>query len=87
LSPDIFVRVTRTFLSRLTVSTEPPVERGTVGVLPSLGYFRFSPRDRIANTKASEFLGSRRDFASNGRHLLLSLHRGEIAPSFRPRPI
>jgi hypothetical protein len=54
-------------------------------MLPPFGYFRFGPRDRIGDASPSEFLGSRRDFAPNGRHLLLPLRRGEVAPIFRLR--
>ena len=54
-------------------------------MLPSLRYFRFGLRDRIGDANPSEFLGSRRDFAPNGRHLLLPLRRGEVAPIFRLR--
>src|SRR5215831_4532556 len=54
-------------------------------MLPTLGQFLFGLLDRIADAKASEFLGSRRNFTFNGRHLLLPLRRGEVVPIFRLR--
>src|SRR5262249_28037635 len=61
-----------------TIATQPSIERGTVGMLPPLGYFRFGPRDRIVDASPSEFLGSRRNFALNDRHPLFLLHHGPI---------
>ena len=75
----------RTFLSGSAVATQPSIERGPAGMLPPFGYFRFGPRDRIGDVNPSEFLGAHRDFAPNGRHLLLPLRRGEVAPIFRLR--
>src|SRR5262249_30829957 len=60
----------RTFLSGSTVATQPSIERDPAGVLPPPGYFRLGPRDRLRDAKASEFLGSCRDFAPNGRSQL-----------------
>jgi hypothetical protein len=67
-------------LSGSAVATQPSIERVTAGELPSLGYFPFGSRDRIADAQKSEFIGTRHDLARDGRRPRLPICRRILGP-------